>query len=70
MCEEERNNCRCIHDILKKILLLQKQDFDDECFAGCDKPFLDQLVRQFVIILDQLCYSTVVMVINGAFLIQ
>lgn len=40
MCGDERNNCGCIHDILKKILLLQKQDFDNECYAGCDKPYL------------------------------
>lgn len=51
MCEEERNNCRCIHDILKKILLLQKQDFDDECFAGCDKPFLGPTCTT-------ICYNT------------
>ena len=38
-CSE--NNCSsCISDILKKILILQKQDFDCDSFVGCDKPFL------------------------------
>ena len=40
MCNEERTSCGCISDILKKILLLQKQDYDNECFSGCDKPYL------------------------------
>ena len=30
--------CNCIYDILKKILLLQKQDFDCDNYVGCDKP--------------------------------
>lgn len=51
MCGDERNDCGCIHDILKKILLLQKQDFDDECFAGCDKPFLGPTCTT-------ICYNT------------
>lgn len=51
MCEEERNECGCIHDILKKILLLQKQDFDNECFAGCDKPYLGPVCTT-------ICYNT------------
>ncbi len=34
------NNCSsCIFDILKKILMLQQQNFDEN-FVGCDKPFL------------------------------
>ncbi|MBQ6135708.1 MAG: hypothetical protein IJI60_05275 [Bacilli bacterium] len=38
-CSE--NSCSsCIFDILKRILLLQKQDFDHDNFVGCDKPFL------------------------------
>ena len=37
-CSE--NNCSsCIFDILKKILVLQKQDFSCENYVGCDKPF-------------------------------
>lgn len=40
MCNDERNSCGCISETLKKILLLQKQDFDNECFSGCDKPYL------------------------------
>ena len=35
------NQCSsCIFDILKRILILQKQDFDQDNFVGCDKPFL------------------------------
>ena len=35
------NQCSsCIFDILKKILILQRQDFDHDNFVGCDKPFL------------------------------
>ena len=35
------NNCSsCIFDIAKKILILQKQDFDCNNYVGCDKPFL------------------------------
>ena len=34
-------NCSsCISDILEKILVLQKQDFNCDNFIGCDKPFL------------------------------
>lgn len=33
-------NCNChILEIINKILLLQKQDFDDD-LVGCDRPFL------------------------------
>ena len=38
--EKEKKDCGCIYDILKKILLLQKQDFDNESYSGCDKPYL------------------------------
>ena len=35
------NQCSsCIFDVLKKILILQRQDFDQDNFVGCDKPFL------------------------------
>ena len=35
------NNCSsCISDIIKKILILQKKDFDCDNHIGCDKPFL------------------------------
>lgn len=51
MCNEERSSCGCISDILKKILLLQKQDFDNECFAGCDKPYLGPVCTT-------ICYNT------------
>ena len=52
MCDEERNNeCGCIKEILKKILLLQKQEFDNESYAGCDKPFLGPVC-------NQICYNT------------
>lgn len=51
MCGEEKNECGCIHDILKKILLLQKQEFDNECYAGCDKPYLGPVCTA-------VCYNT------------
>lgn len=41
----------CIYDILNKILLLQKQDFDCNNFVGCDKPFLGPIV-------PSVCYNT------------
>ena len=35
------NSCAtCISDIIKKILILQKKDFDCDNYVGCDKPFL------------------------------
>ncbi len=49
--EEERKDCGCIHDILKKILLLQKQDFDNESYSGCDKPYLGPVC-------NSICYNT------------
>lgn len=51
MCDEERNECGCIHNILKKILLLQNQDFDSECYSGCDKPYLGPTCTT-------ICYNT------------
>lgn len=39
-CSDNTNCTSCIFDVLKKILLLQKQDFDNTCYVGCDKPFL------------------------------
>lgn len=51
MCDEERRDCGCIHDILKKILLLQRQEFDNECYSGCDKPYLGPTCTT-------ICYNT------------
>ena len=49
-CSE--NNCSsCIFDILKKILVLQKREFNQENFVGCDKPFLGPA-------LASVCYNT------------
>ena len=40
MCNE-RNDCdSCIAEILRKILMLQREDCENDNFAGCDKPFL------------------------------
>ena len=36
----EGNCSSCISDVLKKILILQKKDFDCDNYVGCDKPFL------------------------------
>ena len=43
--------CNCIYDILKKILLLQKQDLDCDNYVGCDKPFLGPVTTS-------VCYNT------------
>ena len=50
-CSENNNCSSCIFDVLKKILLLQKQDFDNECYVGCDKPFLGPSIAN-------VCYNT------------
>ena len=45
-------NCSsCISDILKRILLLQKQESSCENFSGCDKPFLGPIIQNA-------CYNT------------
>lgn len=41
----------CFFDILKKILILQKREFDQDNFVGCDKPFLGPA-------LTSVCYNT------------
>ena len=51
MCDDERVSCSCIQEILRKILLLQKQDYDNECYAGCDKPYLGPTCTM-------VCYNT------------
>ena len=46
------NNCSsCISDILEKIILLQKQNFNNDSYVGCDKPFLGPT-------LSSICYNT------------
>ena len=46
------NNCSsCISDIIEKIIVLQKQDYDTCNFVGCDKPFLGPTATT-------LCYNT------------
>ena len=45
-------NCSsCISDIIEKIIILQKQDFDTCNFIGCDKPFLGPVT-------PTTCYNT------------
>ena len=51
MCDDERVSCSCIQEILRKILHLQKQDYDSECYAGCDKPYLGPTCTM-------VCYNT------------
>ena len=36
----EGNCSSCISDIIKKILIIQKKDFDCDNYIGCDKPYL------------------------------
>lgn len=50
-CSDNSNCSSCISDILRKILVLQKQDFDCDNFIGCDKPFLGPIV-------NNVCYNT------------
>lgn len=50
-CQDNENCSSCIYDILKKILVLQKQDFDCDNYLGCDKPFLGPT-------LNNICYNT------------
>lgn len=48
----ESNDCSsCIHDIVKRIFLLQKQDCDGHNFSGCDKPYLGPTPTE-------ICYNT------------
>lgn len=47
---ENSNNC-CISDVLRKIVLLQQKDFNNECFTGCNKPFLGPTPTS-------ICYNT------------
>lgn len=51
MCGDTQKSCGCIAELLKKILLLQKQDFDNCCHADCDKPFLGPIS-------NTVCYNT------------
>ncbi len=52
MCNEKENkDCGCLNDILGRILMLQKQDFDNETFTGCDKPYLGPTCTS-------ICYNT------------
>lgn len=53
MCDDKKkcNECNCIGDILRKILILQKQDFDNESYSGCDKPYLGPIC-------NSVCYNT------------
>lgn len=52
MCSEQQNrDCGCISEILRKILMLQKQDFDNESYSGCDKPYLGPVC-------NSICYNT------------
>jgi len=47
-----QNNCSsCIAEVLQKILLLQKQNFNNESYVGCDKPFLGPTITS-------VCYNT------------
>lgn len=50
-CGEIKKEDGCIADVLRKILLLQKQDFDNEKFSGCDKPYLGPIC-------NAICYNT------------
>lgn len=48
---DNRRECGCIAEILRKILLLQREECENDCFAGCDKPFLGPSC-------NSICYNT------------
>ena len=50
-CSDTNKCSSCIFDVLKKILVLQKQDFDNENYIGCDKPYLGPVC-------NSVCYNT------------
>ena len=50
-CSDNNNCSSCISDILQKILLLQKQNFNNDSFVGCDKPYLGPSITTT-------CYNT------------
>lgn len=47
----QNQNCGCLAEILKKILLLQRQEYDNENYSGCDKPYLGPIC-------NTICYNT------------
>ena len=49
--QNQNQDCGCLADILKKILLLQRQDYDNENYKGCDKPYLGPIC-------NTICYNT------------
>lgn len=51
MCGNENNSTNCIGDLLRKILLLQRQDIENESHSGCDKPYLGPTC-------NYICYNT------------
>lgn len=51
MCCDENKSTSCITDILRKILLLQRQDVECESHSGCDKPYLGPTC-------NYVCYNT------------
>lgn len=52
MCNNDNEkSCGCIAEILKNILMLQNQDFDNECHTGCTKPYLGPTC-------NAICYNT------------
>ncbi len=53
MCDENNErDCGCLSELLRRILMLQKQDFDNGCQStGCDKPYLGPVCTS-------VCYNT------------
>ncbi len=53
MCDKNNEkDCGCLNDLLRKILILQKQDFDNTCHTtSCDKPYLGPIC-------NSVCYNT------------
>ncbi|MBE6158026.1 MAG: hypothetical protein E7160_04455 [Firmicutes bacterium] len=38
--ENCKNECGCLSDILRTIIMLQRQNCDNNCSLGCDRPYL------------------------------
>lgn len=51
MDRSENNSCGCLSDILRRIIILQKQNCDNDSCNGCDRPYLGPTATNF-------CYNT------------
>lgn len=50
-CKKDERECYCLSEILRRIIMLQRQDYDDDTHTGCDKPYLGPTCTS-------ICYNT------------